>query len=508
MGTRTAWHFQTTLCYFSVPLGAIAQYPVDTPLITYEVEKTSNRTDGPRFKFAIAACARWEEHDIVEWIEYHRMIGFDHIYIYSNDDDPMVLHRVLLPYLLGNEPFVTYRYWARVGDQAAIYLDFLSNYLHEVEWFSFLDIDEFFVFKGIDNVRAFMKPFEGISDAVYFNWLIFGNNMYQERDTGSVLLKYTQRQRNIHFTTKVISRSSAIDPETVRIEHSKSAHPFWHFWNEYFHSDLRIVNALSQSITNYTEHFPKRAIQNVTGDGVSEALIEIAFIAHFQFKSEQDFQRRISRGGFPNAEHWSQLIADGRHQTLLQELNDTSDTYLASFWLRKAGNAYDFREGSNPGEDLDQRHNVAFRKPTQQSSVDHEAARTSPVNAYALGHGNDGIRRGSFGFHTLGEDHPWWSVDLLDQFLISEIRLYNRVETPELADRSRFIAVEIRGSDDWKEIFTLDGRSTFGGVYRNDPLIIKLETPQLAQQVRIISRRPTILHLDEVEVYGVSSSLV
>ncbi len=55
---------------------------------------------------------------------------------------------------------------------------------------------------------------------------------------------------------------------------------------------------------------------------------------------------------------------------------------------------------------------------------------------------------------------------MLDQFLISEIRLYNRVETPELADRSRYIAVEIKGSDDWKELVALDGRSTFGGAHR------------------------------------------
>lgn len=419
----------------------------------------------------------------------------------------MVLHGVLLPYLVGDIPFVTYRYWPRVGDQAAIYMDFLTNYRHETEWFSFVDIDEFFVFKGIDNVRTFMEPLEGISDAIYFNWLVFGNNHYSVRDTGSILLKYTQRQRSIHFTTKVITRSSKIDPEAVRIIHSRFRNPFWHFWDEYFPDDLRIVNVLGHPIPNYTDKFPERAIEYIAGAGMSEALIATAFLAHFQFKSEQDFQRRISRGGFPNGEHWSQLIADGRHQTLLQELNDTSDTYLASYWLRRAGRTYDFHADSRPREDVDRQRNVALHKPTQQSSVDHQAARTSLVTAYALGHGNDGIRRGSFGFHTLGEDHPWWSVDLLDQFLISEIRLYNRIETAELADRSRFIAVEIRASDEWKEIFTLDGRWTFGGVNQNDPLIIKLDTPKLAQQIRIISKRPTVLHLDEVEVYGVSSSL-
>jgi hypothetical protein len=479
-----------------------------SPLTGQDVDKRSSTTTNPKFKFVIAACARWEERDIVEWVEYHRMIGFDHIYVYSNDDDPMVLHGVLLPYLLGDNPFVTYRHWPRVGEQAAIYLDFLTKYRHEAEWFSFLDIDEFFVFKGIDNVQTFMERFEGISDAIYINWLVFGNNHYSVRDTGSILLRYTQRQRTIHFTTKVISRSSKIHPERVRLVHSRCRSPFWHFWGDDLQAGLRIVNALGHPIINYTDNFPERAIEYITRPGTSEALIANAFIAHFQFKSEQDFQRRISRGGFPNTEHWSQLIADGRHQTLLQHLNDTSDTYLASYWLRNAGRTYDFHPVSRPIDDLAEQLNVALHKPTRQSSVDHEAARTSTVTAYALGHANDGIRRGTFGFHTLGEDRPWWCVDLLGRFLISEIWLYNRVETPEIADRARFITVEIMESGDWKEIFTLDGHSTFGGVTWKAPLVIKLDAPQEAQQVRIISRRPTILHLDEVEVYGVLSSLV
>jgi len=33
----------------------------------------------PKHKFSLVACARWEEKDILEWIDYHRLIGVDHI---------------------------------------------------------------------------------------------------------------------------------------------------------------------------------------------------------------------------------------------------------------------------------------------------------------------------------------------------------------------------------------------------------------------------------------------
>ncbi len=56
----------------------------------------------PKYKFSIAACARWETKNISEWIAYHRAIGFEHIYLYCNDNDPAELYECLLP-LLGEE---------------------------------------------------------------------------------------------------------------------------------------------------------------------------------------------------------------------------------------------------------------------------------------------------------------------------------------------------------------------------------------------------------------------
>ncbi len=53
----------------------------------------------PKYKFSIAACARWETKNISEWIAYHRAIGFEHIYLYCNDNDPAELYECLLPLL-------------------------------------------------------------------------------------------------------------------------------------------------------------------------------------------------------------------------------------------------------------------------------------------------------------------------------------------------------------------------------------------------------------------------
>ena len=37
---------------------------------------------------SIVACARWEDPYVAEWVTYHLDLGFDHIYLHCNDDDP------------------------------------------------------------------------------------------------------------------------------------------------------------------------------------------------------------------------------------------------------------------------------------------------------------------------------------------------------------------------------------------------------------------------------------
>lgn len=44
-----------------------------------------------RGRVALAAIARWETQYAPEWLTYHRAIGFDHVYLTCNDDDPSAL---------------------------------------------------------------------------------------------------------------------------------------------------------------------------------------------------------------------------------------------------------------------------------------------------------------------------------------------------------------------------------------------------------------------------------
>jgi len=90
-------------------------------------------------------------------------------------------------------------------------------------------------------------------------------------------------------------------------------------------------------------------------------------------------------------------------------------------------------------------------------------------------------------------------VDLLECYRIHEVHVYNRTDTQEMAERADQIAIEVSmDMSEWSRIFLLGGKP-FGGI-GSSPLIVKLN--ERARFVRIISCKPTILHLDEIEVYG------
>jgi len=113
----------------------------------------------PKYRFSIAACARWETPYIVEWLTYHRAIGFDHVFLYCNDDDPAELSEKVAAFTQGNEPFVTFSHHAARGEQAQMYRHFLQNHVHKSEWFGFLDIDEFLHLPADERISDFMARF-------------------------------------------------------------------------------------------------------------------------------------------------------------------------------------------------------------------------------------------------------------------------------------------------------------------------------------------------------------
>jgi hypothetical protein len=449
-----------------------------------------------KHRFSIIACARWEETQIQEWVEYHKSIGFDHIYLYSNDDDPAPLFRAIAPYAYGPDPFITFRHWPHVGEQTEIYLHFLDTFKQETEWFSFLDIDEFFVLRRIHNISAFMREYQASVDCLYFNWLNYGNCGKVRRDDRPTLTSYLRRARKLDAHTKMICRSAAIDPAAIRHRLGRAA--FWHFLDNFGLSGLRCRDVLHGSTDGYSADFPASADPFIQRPGFDDAVIDRAYIAHFQFKSEEDFLRRWRRGGFPNGEYWRSLYETGGYKSVLARNNAIYDPDLAAYWYRYTATALRF--GLQPPLGSPTYENVALNKPCLQSSV-FEPATEQPVGSRVSGGGNNGLRNGTYGFHTQFEPQPWWVVDLLGPHRIAEIHIYNRSGDPGLAARAN--GLDVLASPDgtnWTILLSRTATEPFG--VDGTPLVVHASTTPSFRVVLLRLRDTNYLHLEEVEVYG------
>ena len=287
----------------------------------------------PEHKFSLVACARWEEDDILEWLDHHHSIGIGHVYLYSNDDDASTLRNAIGPHLEGPRPFVTYRHWhPSNGRQVHMYLHFLSSHRHETEWLCFLDIDEFLVIKGHNDLPRFMAPLEAHFDAVYFNWVFYGAGGRRTRQPGSVLAGLARRNRRMDFHTKNFIRARFADPNTIRPKFDEGARAFWHFWDDYHLDGLRVCDVLGVPLLHYTDKWPARAQALIDRPGFQDHALATAYVAHFQFKSEADFKRRAARGGNVSQQVWLKFFEEGRHGALLAENDAVADTYLRDLW--------------------------------------------------------------------------------------------------------------------------------------------------------------------------------
>ncbi len=136
-----------------------------------------------RYYVSICSMFRDEDRYLSEWIEYHRIIGIDHIYLYNNFSTDNYME-VLQPYI--DEGFVTVCDWNVERGQLSAFKDCVDKYSNESNWIGFIDIDEFVVPNKYDNIKSFLNKFEKYGSVVIY-WLFFGSSGIVSRDNDGLV---------------------------------------------------------------------------------------------------------------------------------------------------------------------------------------------------------------------------------------------------------------------------------------------------------------------------------
>ena len=164
-----------------------------------------------------------------------------------------------------------------------------------------------------------------------------------------------------------------------------------------------------------------------------------------------------------------------------------------------------------PNENFDPIFNMIENiSQTQANIAMHKVATQSSLSKYSTSEGANGAingkKTGRFGIHTNIELNPWWSVNLGDVFEITSLIIFNRLDAG--FDRAnKLIVICSLDLENWELVYDHHGKPPFGGVkplYGRPPLLIipKYSKKIHARFIKILCVTKTILHLDEVEIYG------
>ncbi len=182
--------------------------------------------------------ARW----LKEWIEYHRFLGVQHFYLYSNDSTDNY-EEVLSPYIkMGlvdliewnsdNAPFHDPRQpiqW--VGFQLSALNDSIQRAKGIAQWIACIDIDEYiFPVEGKESFQIFLKRTPLEVGSLRLSWQCFGTSYLKELSMNSLVTEsLVMRSRDdSHWNqhVKCIHRPEAIQYTLVHKAYLKNNYIF------------------------------------------------------------------------------------------------------------------------------------------------------------------------------------------------------------------------------------------------------------------------------------------
>jgi hypothetical protein len=165
-----------------------------------------------------------------EWLEFHRLVGVQHIYLYDNgssDGTEQVLSDFIRSGYVTRIPWLSF---VRDGSpQKFAYAHALSNFGTAWRWMALIDADEFLFPTEADNIPSVLTRFEHLP-AIAVYWRVFGFSGHEKRPPGLLIENFTMRApfppepRVKRYLLKFKSLvdpskvSAVVSPHVVRLE--------------------------------------------------------------------------------------------------------------------------------------------------------------------------------------------------------------------------------------------------------------------------------------------------
>jgi hypothetical protein len=197
----------------------------------FAIEPAAN---GCHYELSICSIFKNEVPYLKEWIEFHKLQGVEHFFLYNNNSSDNYLE-ILEPYVnLKQVTLIDWPYtyepaqnrndrvsWVKDVQRGA-YNHCIQHYGKETAWLAVIDIDEFlFCVDGV-SLPIFLNKYKQYG-AVCVNWLLFGTSYVKDIPSNALMIetlvrcapKYEWRNRAVR---------SIVQPQHV--QESVTAHAF------------------------------------------------------------------------------------------------------------------------------------------------------------------------------------------------------------------------------------------------------------------------------------------
>jgi hypothetical protein len=237
----------------------------------------------------LCATANNEGPWLLEWISYHRAIGFDGIIIVSNnntDGSDKLLDRLdecgLIKHIRNDlkpgQVFCQEHAYNLIKESR----DF-GNY----KWGCVLDLDEFLVLAKHDSINSFLKDYEDLN-MITLNWLMFSSSGQEKKEDGLVIERFTDCNPDwrLEFPTSIgyksIFKVSAVEKLWA---HSPTLKRRWRYLDKLRKNGKRLMfpNRISPEIIDKKFLDPKFKDYS------------IAYINHYIVKSREESLLKMER---------------------------------------------------------------------------------------------------------------------------------------------------------------------------------------------------------------------
>lgn len=154
--------------------------------------RTSHQNKADKYSLVICAIFQNETFFLREWLEYHRLVGVEHFYLYNNLSTDNYLE-ILQPYI--DRGVVELFEWPVETANQKDYLDLLqlpayNNALSLVKesavWAAFIDLDEFLVPVRHNNLPDMLKEYSNCA-GIAINWQVFGTSWIDTLPEGELI---------------------------------------------------------------------------------------------------------------------------------------------------------------------------------------------------------------------------------------------------------------------------------------------------------------------------------